>query len=73
MAVAVVGAIGEDDVAEASAVVAALRSSTNPPAVVVGGRAASGVAATDVVVLPDGVDAAVDVVLGLVRSRPRRA
>jgi len=70
MAVAVVGAIGEDDVAEASAVVAALRSSSNRPAVVVGGRSASRVAATtDVVVLPDAMDAAVDVVQDLVLSR----
>jgi DNA-binding transcriptional MerR regulator len=74
MAVAVVGAIGEDDVAEAAAVVEALRSSSNRPAVVVGGRAASSVAAaTDVIVLPDGMDAAVDVVQELVRSRPGRA
>jgi MerR family transcriptional regulator, light-induced transcriptional regulator len=74
MAVAVIGAIGEADVTAASAVVASLRSSTNRPAVVVGGRAASSVAAaTDVVVLPDGMDAAVDVVLALVRSRPHRA
>ena len=70
MSVAVIGAVRDDDVPAAMEVVAALTTPSNRPAVAVGGRAASRIAATaDVVVLPEPLDAAVEVVYELVRAR----
>ena len=66
--VAVIGAIRDADAAAAIGVIKALQAAARPSAVVVGGRAAPRVAsATGVVELPDQVDAAVDIVIRLVR------
>ena len=70
VSVAVVGAVGDADVPAATDVVTALSASANRPVVAVGGRAASAIAAAPgVVVLPEPMDAAVEVVHGLVHAR----
>ena len=65
--VVVIGAIDGSDVPAASEVVAALRESPRPIAVALGGRRADGVDGTaGAIVLPDGLQDAVEVVEGMI-------
>ena len=68
--VAVVGVVGAADVAAADRVVTALQASARPPIAALGGRRAGDVrgAADGVVLLPDRIDEAIAVILGLVAS-----
>ncbi len=70
-AVAILGAAGDADVSAGLDVVRALLASSSRPVVAAGGRAAGrlAAAAADVVALPEPMDAAVEVVHGLVRAR----
>ena len=68
--VAVVGAVRDADVTAALDVVTALSAASNRLAIAVGGRAASRIVdRAGVVVLPEPMDAAVEVVYGLVQTR----
>lgn len=70
MSVAVIGAVGDADLPAAMDVVTALSEPPDRPAVAIGGGAAWRVpASAGVVVLPEPMDAAVEVVHGLVRAR----
>ena len=67
--VAVIGVLGEPDVAPASETIEALVGSAARPTVAVGGRAAPRVADREgVLVLPDAMDPAIDIVRRLVRG-----
>jgi methanogenic corrinoid protein MtbC1 len=70
--VAVIGVLGEPDVAAATETIDALVSSTSRLTVAVGGRAARRVADQEgVIILPDAMAPAIDVVRGLARGSPR--